>query len=301
MPNPNIRAYAQLLRIPNVFTALADICLGWLALGGLERALWKELFIALGASACLYSAGMVLNDYYDVEVDRKERPFRPIPSGRISRRTAGWLGLALLSVGVALTFTLCDFKNVRPLEVGVLLSLSIVLYDAWLKRTPLGPLGMGLCRFLNVMLGLHAVAVPRETWAWHLAAIVGLYIVGVTWFARREAEMSRRSQLLTATGVMLAALILALLLPAWWAPSERLELRLFPYLLVAWGIVIAPPIIRAINRPEPGNVQKAIKRCLMGLIGLDAVLAFAFVGWPALTILLLLAPAMWLGRWVYST
>jgi 4-hydroxybenzoate polyprenyltransferase len=44
-----------------------------------------------------------------------------------------------------------------------------------------------------------------------------------------------------------------------------------------------------------------VKTCILGLIGLDAILAFAVVGWPGLLILLLLPPALLLGRWVYST
>ena len=46
---------------------------------------------------------------------------------------------------------------------------------------------MGLCRFLNVLLGL-TVAPPGFWLAAHLALVVGLYVVGVTWFARTEAS-----------------------------------------------------------------------------------------------------------------
>ena len=62
---------------------------------------------------------------------------------------------------------------------------------------------------------------------------------------------------------------------------------------------------RAIRWPErsvePKLVQAAVKRCIFGLVALDAVLSVAFVGWPGLAILLLLFPAGWLGKWVYST
>src|SRR5947208_9514410 len=84
------RAYAQLVRLPNLFTAFADIGLGWLgtlALGA-GTAGWPGFVLLLAASGCLYSAGMVWNDFFDVEQDRRERPFRPLPSGRISRRHA---------------------------------------------------------------------------------------------------------------------------------------------------------------------------------------------------------------------
>jgi 4-hydroxybenzoate polyprenyltransferase len=293
-----VRAYAQLLRIPNVFTALADICLGWLASGGLGKEDWTPFYFLLGSSACLYSAGMVLNDFFDVEVDRKERPFRPIPSGRISRRTAGWLGIGLLAAGLVLA-ALCPSGDSRAILAAILLASSIVLYDGSLKRYWIGPVGMGTCRFLNVLMGQSAG--PNEPWTLPLAATVGIYIVGVTWFARRETETSRRFQLFGATGVMLAAAILGLLLPIWWTLPGHREAQYFPLFLLGWCIVIGLPIAKAISKPEPADVQAAIKRCLMGLVGLDAVLAFAFVGWPALAILLLLLPGLWLGRWVYST
>jgi hypothetical protein len=76
---------------------------------------------------------------------------------------------------------------------------------------------------------------------------------------------------------------------------------LFPYLLVAFGFAVGIPLSRAIRRPGPTEVQAAIKRCVLGLVALDAVLAVAFVGLPGLTILLLLPPALLLGKWVYST
>jgi 4-hydroxybenzoate polyprenyltransferase len=298
MPRISVKAYAQLLRIPNVFTALADICLGWLASGGFEKDNWTPFWMLLAASACLYSAGMVLNDFFDIEIDRKERPFRPIPSGRVSRRVAGLLGLILLLCGIGFAVW-CPDDDGKAVLIAAPLAVCIVLYDSWLKHFWIGPLGMGMCRFLNVLLGQSS-----ETWhSWtpHLAAVVGVYIVGVTWFARREAGMSSRRQLVAAASVMVAAVVLALLLPAWFAPSDRVELLPFPYLVISWAFAVGMPVVAAIRCPEPAKVQAAIKRCLMGLVGLDAVLAFAFVGWPALAILLLLLPALWLGRWVYST
>jgi 4-hydroxybenzoate polyprenyltransferase len=75
----------------------------------------------------------------------------------------------------------------------------------------------------------------------------------------------------------------------------------FPYLLVAFGFLVGVPISRAVRKPGPREVQAAIKRCVLGLVALDAVLGTAFVGLPGLAILLLLPPALTLGKWVYST
>ena len=76
---------------------------------------------------------------------------------------------------------------------------------------------------------------------------------------------------------------------------------LFPYLLVAFGFYVGAPVARAIARPAPSRVQAAIKRAVLGLVVFDAVLATALTGEIGLVLLVLLPPAMLLGRWLYST
>ena len=103
-----LRTYAQLVRLPNVFTAFADIGLGSLgtwqltpeafALGELGW-VWSALFL-MAASGCLYCGGMVFNDVFDLEQDKRERPSRPIPSGRVSRSAAAVFGAVLLTAGI---------------------------------------------------------------------------------------------------------------------------------------------------------------------------------------------------------
>src|SRR4029450_9355617 len=92
------RAYFELLRPANVVTALGDVLAGF-AIAGLrhpERLPWLLL-----GSCCLYAGGVVLNDVFDRDLDRIERPERPIPSGRVSTRHAATLGGALLAIGIA--------------------------------------------------------------------------------------------------------------------------------------------------------------------------------------------------------
>jgi 4-hydroxybenzoate polyprenyltransferase len=299
------KPYAQLVRLPNVFTALADICLGALAAGALPER-WPAFVCLLFASACLYSAGMVWNDFFDYEQDYRERPFRPLPSGKISRRMAATFGTSLLAFGVGFAglagATDSSFRML-PLVLAGFLVACILLYDGWLKHTSLGPVAMGACRFFNVLLGLSA----GETWAGgfglHLAFVVGLYIVGVTWFARTEARLSKQSSLTGAAFVILASLIIALPLPAYF-PTETASILfpfLYPYLLVALGFLVGIPVYRAIADPSPPLVQSAVKRSIMGLVILDAVLASGVVGAVGLLILVLLLPALYLGRWLYST
>ncbi len=75
-----LRPRLQLIRLPNLFTAMADVLAGYLIVTG-AAVRWDILLPLLLATACLYAAGCVLNDFHDREIDRRERPFRPIPSG----------------------------------------------------------------------------------------------------------------------------------------------------------------------------------------------------------------------------
>jgi hypothetical protein len=308
--------YAQLVRLPNVFTAIADIALAALATGSLPSQLLPFLCLVL-ASSCLYSAGMVWNDYFDFDQDLKERPFRPLPSYRVQKKTAVRLGLGLMAVGICFALLAGwrgDGWRLGPTLVALQLVAAIFLYDGWWKRTFLGPLGMGLCRFYNVLLGLTVAVDGIPWWGFVLAVVVGTYIVGVTWFARKEARVSKQLELTAGALVMLAALPLALFLPVLGTQFGRVENGgprwfvlgglghfLFPYLLVAFGFYVGIPAAKAIRNPLPRQVQAAVKRAILGLVVLDAVLATSLAGMPGLLTLLLLPPALYLGNWVYST
>jgi 4-hydroxybenzoate polyprenyltransferase len=291
--------FARLMRLPNVFTAFADIALAGAAAGVVTgRPLAFALLLL--ASGCLYLGGMVWNDVFDIEEDRKARPFRPLPSGQIRVRTAVLLAVALTLVGVGFA-ALADGPTSPTLVTAGLLAVLIVLYDAVLKHYWVGPVGMGGCRFLNVLMGCYAFF-PDGTppWLpWHLAAVVGVYIVGVTWFARTEEGASRRNHLAGAAAVMLVAVGLAVAIPVHFKPGTTPWY--FPYCVAAFGFFVAGPVAAAIRQPVPKRVQAGVKRCIFGLVVLDAALATAFVGWPGLLIVLLLLPATWVGKKVYST
>jgi 4-hydroxybenzoate polyprenyltransferase len=132
-----------------------------------------------------------------------------------------------------------------------------------------------------------------------LAGIVGLYVLGVTWFARQEAGRSQPAQLVGAAVFVVLALVLALVLPVHRPPGSVIVA--FPYLLVAFGFFLGLPAFRAIDQPDPKHVQAAVKRAILGLVLLDAILCSAEAGWWGFLIILLLPPAMLLGKWVYST
>ena len=95
MPAAGVRSWLQLFRLPNVFTAMADIFLGYLLVHETLEPWWTFLLL-FTASSLLYLSGMVLNDVFDVVIDRAGTPLAPIPSGRVPLRLALHVGGVML-------------------------------------------------------------------------------------------------------------------------------------------------------------------------------------------------------------
>lgn len=318
-PRSKLVSYLQLFRAPNVFTAIADVSMAYLVTArSIERPL--EFVLIVAATSLLYSAGMVLNDVFDIEIDRVERPQRPLPAGHIPWRWARTLGFSMLVGGVILAVLAGVLSSASSAVVwragilAVLLAICIVAYDAGAKKTPIGPLVMGSCRFLNILLGMSLYAeVPDGAFeiagfgAAHLliAGGIGIYIVGVTIFARSEVSLSRRRSLILGVAVMALGVLMLALFPRFNPTAFVYRLDpdgVWPLAMLLISVWIFRRCLAAISRPEPMYVQAAIKFCLVSLIILDATLCMLVC--PSIygfSILALLVPTLTLGRWVYST
>ena len=165
---------------PRCSSVPGDVLVG-AAAAGRARDLRRSAGLA-GASSCLYLAGMALNDYADREVDARERPSRPIPSGRVTPGFALGLAAGLTASGAALAVAA---DGPRALALVLPLAGAVWSYDLVLKNTAAGPGGMSACRTLDVLLGAGLRGVPRALPA---AAVVGAHTAIVTTVSRREVE-----------------------------------------------------------------------------------------------------------------
>ncbi len=291
------RAWCQLVRLPNVFTVVADVSAAFLLVAQGPQPASRFVCVVL-AGISLYWGGMVLNDVFDIEQDREERPRRPLPAGSIPLGQANIAGWGLLLLGVALAAASGHLPNDRfaaswvPAAIGVTLAVIIVAYDGPLKKTLLAPAAMGGCRVLSFLLGASpciiglagAGGLPGEgplfpKYVIAIALGFGIYIMGITTIARNEAiggpsPNLSRGLLFTMIGAAVLALAPRTAVGKFdWQISPSGE---FPLLI---GMIAFPVILRGlrlVNDPTPEKIQTLVRIGILTMIPLAA--AFAFLG-----------------------
>ena len=272
-PRSRFGAWCQLLRLPNLFTVpgdpLAGFLLAWAA--GADLVAVEAIPVVL-ASLLLYSFGLVHNDIRDLGEDRRDRPNRPIPSGRIPRRTAGAVAVLLAGAGLGGAF----LAGTTAFVVAAVLALAIIAYNALTKRIPvLGPLNMGLCRGLSVLLGASAAGIDgvRCLPVLMAAGLIVAYIAAVTAIAARETTGKPVGERRNLPVCILVFALAWLVTPVLTSPPAQ---------WFAWAPAV--PALAAVvqagycalllgGTPEPAVVQKTVGRLVRGLLLIQATLA----------------------------
>ncbi len=184
----NRRAWLELVRLPNLSTVPGDPLCGYcLAIAAQGGGAWPKVLPVVVIALLLYMAGLLFNDCADLEIDRKQRPERPIPSGRVALGSVVLAASLMVcgALGLALTVGTTTFLMATAL-------LALVLsYDFVTRRIRwIGLVNMGACRGASVLLGASAAG-THYMWApTVLVAAVGitLYITAVSRLALSEVE-----------------------------------------------------------------------------------------------------------------
>lgn len=278
------------MRPANVVTAISDILAG-IAISGffLQRpedhspVLWLIL-----ATMGLYAGGVVMNDVFDCNLDAVERPERPIPSGLIRVAEAGSFGIILLVLGVLCALLVSRLSG----SLALATALAALVYDKWAKHNSfLGPLNMGMCRGLNLLLGISIVS-SQVTAYWYLAFVPIIYIAAITMISRGEVHGGDKMTVYAAAvfyGVAMATIL--------YISLERDQaLPTFLFVLV-WAFMVFFPLKDAARKPEGRLIGRAVKAGVLALILMNAAWAAAFgATYLALIIVLLLPLSILLAR-----
>lgn len=262
------RAWAELLRLPALFTVPGDALAGAAATGLRPN---RRTLLAIGSSLCLYEAGMALNDWADRAEDAVERPERPLPSGRIAPPSALAAASALTVTGLALAS-----RAGRPsLAAASALAGTVWAYDLGLKHTPAGPAAMAAARGLDLFLGATATAGPHRGPGAGAAApsagALAAHTLAVTVVSRREAQGGSSTAPLAALAVT-AALTRVV---GGELRDTRVTARraLRGALALAYAATAAKPLFHAALNPSPPLTQRAVGGGIRAMIPLQAALA----------------------------
>ncbi|MBB4711323.1 4-hydroxybenzoate polyprenyltransferase [Streptomyces luteogriseus] len=296
------RAWAELLRLPALFSVPGDALAGTAATGASPN---TRTLLAIASSLCLYEAGMALNDWADRDVDAVERPHRPLPSGRIRPAAALTAACALTGAGLALAA-----RAGRPaLAVAAPLAATVWAYDLGLKHTPAGPVAMGAARGLDLLLGAAATSGTTRP-ALPSAALLGTHTLAVTTVSRQEAQggsplpplaalattalltrlVTRRSSGGPTRGRRPAAGRRPAGLRADRFPGQDSGALLTTALTAAYAATTARPSFHATLNPSPPLIQRAVGAGIRATIPLQAALTARSRGTATALLIAALAP-----------
>jgi len=265
----------ELVRAPAALTVLGDTLVGATSARGRAGARAVPL---PAASACLYTAGMALNDYADADLDGIERPERPIPSGRVSRPTALALGAGLTAVGVALAFTSGRAAGL----VSLALSASIWTYDLFAKSTPAGPAVMALCRGLDVMMGAAGPGWRRAVFP---AVLVAAHTAALTAVSQGEVNGTNRA---TATAAAVVTATTAAVIPVGAATGAAAGAVAGA---ASYATAALPAQLDAARSPDARTARTATRQGIRAMVPLQTALV-ARTGATAATVLLVAVQAV---------
>ncbi|MEE2757004.1 MAG: UbiA family prenyltransferase [Myxococcota bacterium] len=298
-----LRAFLELIRLPAVFTAPADVLMGIGLVGLMNNGIASvaECTLMVVSSLLVYSSGMAVNDLFDIRADTEFRPDRPLPSGRISKGHAWFFVLVCQSLAVAVA------ASVGQLSAFVVFGTILLtyLYNSPIKQTLFGPILMAGCRFGNFLIGFTLTltfdnALDTLSVIIVYPCLVFAHVLLLTWIARHESHGP-------ITGIVKVLIGLQCLVgfgPEFAAVNiiQQTPELAWLHLGLLGGLWLAPNLRYLGRQMEARDVRDCVMRGIMGIAVLNAAVLFT-VGSPLLGLLVfcLIFPGKWVGRWFYAT
>ena len=265
-----VRAWLQLLRAPNLLTVPGDPIAGFVLAGASGLSVTRpglRMALAVCVSLLMYAAGLIWNDWFDLAEDRRERPGRPLAGGRIRSGAAALVANVLIALAVAVA----AIAGRPTLYVAMALGAAVLAYDAFAKRLPVvGPLTMGLCRGLSLLVGAAAFGSTglQQTAVLAAAGGVTLYIAAVTVLAAAETRVTavKLKCLLILAAATACVLALVFTVPPA-SPLWRWAMTATGAGAVVW---LTSRLAKLGETPDPPTVQRTVGGLIRGLVLIQA-------------------------------
>ena len=151
------RGFFILARPVNVFISFISILLAAFISGGLSH--YVAVLSACLSGAFITAAANAINDYFDIEIDKINKPNRPLPSGAVQPKEAVYFTVICAIIGISFSM----FINYTALIIASGSAVLLYFYSYKLKRTVLwGNLTVSLATGLAFIYGGIASASPKH-------------------------------------------------------------------------------------------------------------------------------------------
>ena len=295
MKNVSVRDYLVLVRLPNLFTLPSNILVGIGAISSLAFtfASFTQFLLLVTISVLLYCVGIVLNDLYDFDIDKKERPNRPLPSGKISRRSA--IGLVAIFSTLALILSL--LVSFSTLVISSILFLAIFGYDKYLKNTYAGPFTIATARAMNILLGTSVSFRSVDSYSQivtltFVLIITFVYVSLIGFISRYEVRgFSDNTKLLLPPAIVAIVIFSIILfsLMGFFKLESLIILSLFSFIIII--------SFSRIYRRDSGRTQQIVRNMILSIIVLDSTFLTGIIGIElGLAVLTLMVPLLVLAN-----
>jgi lysylphosphatidylglycerol synthetase-like protein (DUF2156 family) len=300
MKNVSIKDYLALVRLPNLFTLPSNILVGMATVSSLAFTLtsFSQFLLLVTISVLLYCVGIVLNDLYDFDIDKKERPNRPLPSGKISRRSA----IVLVAIFSTLALILSLQVSFSTLVISSILFSVIFGYDKYLKNTYAGPFTIASARVMNILLGTSVSLRSVDSYSQivtltFILIITFVYVSLIGFISRYEVHgFSDNTKLLLPPAIVATVIssIILFTLMGFFKLESLIILSLFSFIMII--------SFSRIYRRDSGRTQQIVRNMILSIIVLDSTFLTGIIGIElGLVVLTLMAPLLVLANKMYMT
>lgn len=300
MKNVSIKDYLVLVRLPNLFTLPSNILVGMATVSSLAFTLtsFTQFLLLVTISVLLYCVGIVLNDLYDFDIDKKERPNRPLPSGKISRRSA----IVLVAIFSTLALILSLQVSFSTLVISSILFSVIFGYDKYLKNTHAGPFTIASARVMNILLGTSVSLRSVDSYSQivtltFVLIITFVYVSLIGFISRYEVHgFSDNTKLLLPPAIVATVIssIILFTLMGFFKLESLIILSLFSFIMII--------SFSRIYRRDSGRTQQIVRNMILSIIVLDSTFLTGIIGIElGLVVLTLMAPLLVLANKMYMT
>ena len=276
--NRKVRGLIELIRPELPFAAGICVIIGeMIAFGGFPS--FQNLFLGFMWGFFLSSPAMILNDYFDIEVDKVNSPNRPLPSGLIQPVSA--IGLAVITTLIGMAVS--AFIGKSAVLLYIVFWLVGFLYNWKLKEMGLlGNLLVSSSVAITFILGGIVVQEPWNKTVWILSLMVFIFDLGEEIAADAmdiEGDKKRniksiailigKKNALRISAVLFVLMIIVSFLPVFW---NLLGTSYFIIIFITDIMIVSFAIKLLKSRTIEGGRSSIRGMYLSGLLGMLAII-----------------------------